>query len=263
TMALQEDPNYALAYAGLADCYMTGSGRYLDLPGAQAIQKGMAVAMKALEIDEALVEAHASIAGSLSGLFDWEASEKEFRRAIELNPNYATARHWYAEALWSMGRHEEAIAQAKRAKELDPLSLIVNTALGVALYFAGRYIESIEQYNYTLELDPNFQLAHYYLGFAYLQQSKFEEAIEELKEAYELMDGPENLAALGYAYALTGKKSEAEKILVELNDLSNSTYVSFLDIAMIYAGLEKKGLALEWLEKAVREKSARVKFLKV
>jgi len=163
-----------------------------------------------------------------------------------------------------MGRHEEAIAQATCAKELDPLSLIVNTALGAAFYFANRYVEAIEQYKSTLDLDPKFQRAYYWLGFAHLQLAEYKEAIAAFEEAIILSsDSPENRAALGYAYAIAGKHSEAEKILIELKKLSSRRYISPMDIAMIYVGLERKEQSPEWLDKAFKVRTDGIQWLKV
>ncbi|MGB6338619.1 MAG: protein kinase, partial [Candidatus Aminicenantaceae bacterium] len=172
--AIEIDPNYALAYSGLADCYIAGGGRHLDLSAEEAYAKAREAAQKALELDETLAEAHNSLAGVLTSYFwFWERAENEFIRAIELNPSYATARIWYAEHLYSIGRHDVSIQQARLALELDPLSSMISTALGVSLYFGGEYDQAIQQYQRTLTVTPNFQRAIYWLGFGYIKKEMY------------------------------------------------------------------------------------------
>ena len=216
--ALELDPNYALSWSGIADCYIAGGGRYLDLAAKEAYPKAKAAASKALEIDDTLAQAHTSLAGLLTSFFwDWELAEDEFKRAIEINPNYSTAHIWYAEHLWSMGHHEESIQQAKIALELDPLSLMTRTVLGITFHFAGQYDQAVQQYQSTLEIDPNFHEAHHWLGRTYAQMGKFKDAIEQLQIATSLSGGePGDKAVLGYTYALAGKQKEAEEILDQL-----------------------------------------------
>jgi len=262
--ALVKDPYYALAHVGLADCYKVGGGSYLGISAKDSNLWSKEAVMKALEIDETLAEAHATLAVSLAVDWHWSWAEREFKRAIELKPSYATAHQWYAETLVWMGRHEEAIVQVKRALELDPLSLIANTALGAVFYFTRRYDNATEQLRYTLELDPNFLRAYYWLGLSYVQVAMFEEAIAEFQKAINLSgENPEYLAALGYAYATEGSRDEAEKVLNQLKKLSNLRYVSPHDIAMIYASLHEIEQAFIWLEKAFEERAARTHSLKV
>jgi TolB-like protein/Tfp pilus assembly protein PilF len=181
--AITKDPGYALAYAGLADCYNVIS-HYGAVPPKASVPKAKIAAIKALEIDDALVEAHTSLAFALYNYdFAWLAAEKEFQRAIALNPNYATAHHWYAIYLATRGRLEEAIAEMQRARELDPLSLIINTEVGWMLYFGRHYNQAIEQYQKTLEMDPSFAVAHWGLGLAYQQKAMPQEAIAEFQKA--------------------------------------------------------------------------------
>jgi TolB-like protein/Flp pilus assembly protein TadD len=254
--AIAKDPTYALAYAGLADSYSILSDYGFVAPN-EAYPKAKEAALKALQLDETLAEAHTSL-GYVKTVYDWDWSgaEKEFQRAIELNPSYATAHHWHAVALMMMGRSEGAIAEIKRALELDPLSLIINRGLGTVLYAARQYDQAIEQYRKTLELDPNFPLAHSFLGLAYVQRSMYKEGIAECEK--ELVISPSNtfaLTGLGYAYAVAGRRAEAQKVLDKLNELSKQKYVSALDMVRIYAGFGEKDKAFKWLEKAYEDRS--------
>ncbi len=262
--AIEEDPNYALAYAGLADSYNI-LGFYSALPPKEAYQKAKAAALKALELDDALSEAHTSLAYDREYHdWNWLASEKKFQRAIELNPSYAIAHHWYAEYLAAMGRMDEAIAEKKRALELDPLSLIVNASLGWIFYLARQYDQAIEQLRKTLELDPNFAVAHWLLGQIYEQKEMFKEAIVEFQEAITYSGGNSTiLASLGHAYAVAGKRDNAMKVLGKLKELSKRKYVSSYDIAEIYIGIGEKDRAFEWLKNAYEEGARALVFLKV
>jgi Tfp pilus assembly protein PilF len=200
-------------------------------------------ALKALEIDDKLAEAHASLAFIKSNYdWDWSGAEQEFKRAIELNPGSATAHHFYGLALAYMGgRFEEAIDESKRAVELDPLSLIINADLGHVFYEARKYELAIEQERKTLEMDPNFNPAHHWLGLAYLQKSMDKEGIAEFEKEFPF---------LGYAYAVAGRRAEAQQVLDKLNELSKQKYVPAVSMARIYVGLGEKDKAFEWLEKA-------------
>jgi serine/threonine protein kinase/tetratricopeptide (TPR) repeat protein len=261
--AIEIDPGFALAYTGIADCYIAGGGSYLGVSSKIAYEKAKEAAKKALAIDETLAEAHTSL-GACESEGNWLLAEREFKRAIELNANYVTAHQWYAEHLCEMGRYEEAIAQAKLALELDPLSLTANTALGAFFYFAGRYDKAIEQLRYTLELDPNFLRAHYWLGLSCAQNAMFKDAIVEFQKAISLSgNGAEYLAALGFAHALAGDKSKAEVLLGQLKELSKSKYVSSIDLAMIYIALDDKEKAIALLEKGYEEGADRLSSLKV
>jgi len=223
------------------------------------------MAEKALELDDTLAEAHTSLAGVLTSYFwYWELAENSFIRAVELNPSYATARSWYAEHLWSIGRHEVSIQQAKLALELDPLSSMISTVLGVSLYFAGEYDQAIQQYQRTLEIDPDFQRAINWLGFSYVQKEMYREAIEQFQLVLNLSGGDSvDLAALGYVYAIAGQRNEAEEVLRQLESLSNQRYVSPVDMAMLHIGLDDKKQAIEYLEKAYGEHADRMSWIKV
>jgi tetratricopeptide (TPR) repeat protein len=250
--AIEKDPNYALAYAGLANCYITLDSYFL-LPPKEAIPKAKVAAMKALEIDDNLAEAHTASATYYYD-WDWSASERQFRRAIELNPNYATAHQWYAELLVYEGRFDEAIAEIKRAQELDPLSLIINTVMGRIYWQTRQYDQGIEQLRKTIEMDPNFAPAHRHLGVVYELKGMYPEAIAEIQRAVTLSgNGREYIAILGQAYAVAGKRAEALKIIEGLKEESKRHYVPAYGIAVTYARLGEKDLAFEWFEKAYEE----------
>jgi serine/threonine-protein kinase len=261
--AIEKDPKYDLAYAGLADSYYL-LGRYSYLSPGETFPKGAKAAEQALAIDKRLGEAHNSLAMIKRNYdFDWIGAEKEFKLAVEFSPNYATAHHWYALFLSGLGRHSEALPEIKRAVELDPLSLIINTNLAWAQYFARDYDRAIENFKKTLEMDPSYAVAHQRLGQTYLEKGSYGEAISELEEAVTL--SPENtevLAALGHAFAVSGKKEDAVKILARLNDLSKDFYVSAYDKATVYLGLDDDDKALEYLEKAYEERAGYIVFIK-
>lgn len=254
--AVEQDPGYALAYAGLADSYtLLGWNSYL--PPKDAFPKGKAAAMKALKFEEDLAEAHTSLAASL-WLHDWSWSEAQtaFSSSVKLGPSYPTAHHWFAEYLMTMGRPEEAIAMIRHALELDPLSLIINVAVGWILYFGRRYDEAIDQLRKTLELDTNYSIAHWILGLVYRNMNRLQEAIDEGEQAAALSGGsPLMRAALAHTYAKAGRTNEAVGILSELLELAKHNYVSPYFLAGIYVGLQEKGRALECLEAAFQEKS--------
>jgi serine/threonine-protein kinase len=262
--AIDKDPGYALAYAGLADCYAIYNSYQVELPRASG-PKAKAAATKALEIDNTLAEAHASLGMTRMGYeWDWAGAEREFQRAIELDPNYATAHHWYAICLWTAGRSEQAIASLKQAQELDPLSLIINTDIGLQLHFARRYDEAIEQGQKALEMDSNFAAGHRPLGMAYEQKGMYAEAIAEFQKALDVSRGnPFALGALGHAYAVSGNREKARQVLSDLLALSKRRYVPPFSTAVIYTGLGDKERALEWLEKAFDDRSLEMIFLKV
>jgi TolB-like protein/Tfp pilus assembly protein PilF len=254
--AIAADPKYALAYVGLADAYVLmpfyGAGTPQD-----CYPKAKAAAKKALELDDTLAEAHTSLAYVLQVYdLDFDGSISEFQRAIELNPNYATAHHWYGiELLISLRRFDEAIREVKRGLELDPLSLPINGALGRTYYFARRYDEAIEQLRKTSEMDPGFYYAHWNLGSALAAKGAIGAAIEEYEKARALSDDPFVLGLLGHAYASSGNKMEAEKILDQLKELSKERYVSAYSFALVYLGLGNKEEALRWLEKSYQDRT--------
>ena len=255
--AIDEDPNYAQAYTGLADTYaLLGDWQYAVLTPKEAFPQAKAAAIKALELDDSLGEAHNSLAFCFDA-FDWdfESAGKEFRRAIELNPGYATAHHWYAWHLSLMGQYDEAIAEMRKAKNLDPLSLIINSDLAELLVIAHFYDESMSQSRKTIEMDPNFALAHNQLAQAYIQKHMYDQAIAELQKAVELSKGsPTCIANLARACAASGKTSDAVKLLSDLKNSSNRSYSDASEIAVIYAALGDRDQAMNWLEKGFEER---------
>jgi len=255
--AIDEDQNYAQAYSGLADTYaLLGDWQYGVMTPKEALPKAKTAAIKALELDSTLSEAHNSLAFCFDA-FDWdlESAGKEFQRAIELNPGYATAHHWYAWHLSLLGRYDEAIEEMRKAKSLDPLSLIINADLAELLVIAHFYDESIIQSRKTIEMDPNFALAHIQLAQAYLQKHMNGEAIAELQKADELSAGsPTCIANLARAYAASGRTSEAMKLLSDLKNHSNGGYSDAAEVAMVYAALGDKDLAMHWLESGYEQR---------
>jgi len=265
--AVEKDPKYALAYTGIADSYslLTMAIDVGSLSPSQAIPKARAAAMKALELDDTLAEAHTSLAFiKLNYDWDWSAAETEFRRGIELNPNSANAHHWYSHYLMAMGRTNESLAESKRALELDQLSLIMNTHLGWHYFMAHQFDLAIEQLRKTIEMDPNYGLAHWYLGLAYEQSAMYAQAAAELQTAKDLLKKNVGIeAGIGRVDALSGKRAEAEKVIDELKDRSKQIYVSSYHIASIYASLGDKDRAFEWLQGAYKERSDSLVYLKV
>jgi TolB-like protein/DNA-binding winged helix-turn-helix (wHTH) protein/Flp pilus assembly protein TadD len=255
--AVDEDSKYARAYSGLADTYaLLGDWQYAVMTPKEALPKAKAAAIKALELDSALGEAHNSLAFCLDG-FDWDfdSAGKEFRRAIELNPGYATAHHWYAWHLALLRRYDEAIVEMRKAANVDPLSLIINADLAELLALAHSYDESIRQSRKTIDLDPNFGLAHNHLGQAYLQKHMNDEAVAELQEAVKLSGGsPTCIANLARAYAASGKRSEAVKLLSDLTKRSIPGQSHASEIAVICASLGDTDQTIKWLEKGFEER---------
>lgn len=252
--AIAKDPNYALAYAGLADSYAL-----LSVFGAAApqdsIPQARAAAKKALDLDDSLAEAHASVGRILTGYdFDFPRAIAEFERAIALDPNYATAHHWLGWGpLSALGQFDRAIVEGKRAVELDPLSSIDNADLGLIYIHARRYDDAIAQLRKTIELDPYFYVAPYYLGIAFQLNGQVPEAISAYQKAAELNDDPENLAYLGQVYARTGRRSDAQTILAQLTQQAKSRYVSAYSLAVLLLALGEKDRAMDELERAYRE----------
>jgi len=253
--ALGKDPSYGLAYAGLADSYGLLS-IYGAASPADSFPQARAAAKKALELDDTLAEAHSSLAFSLAHYdFDLEQSLKEFERAIQLNPNYATARHWYSNnPLVELGQFDRAIAEGKRAVELDPLSLIISADLGEDYFFARRYDEAIAQLRKTIEMDPRFHYAHWNLGEVWQLKAQLNEAISEYRKAVELNDDPFVLALLGQAYARAGQREEAQRILSRLSEEARSRYVHAYSFALMYLALGDKERAIDEMERAYRER---------
>jgi eukaryotic-like serine/threonine-protein kinase len=262
--AIEKDSNFALAYAGLADCYVVPAVRQ---PPREVMPKAKAAARRALELDETLAEAHTSLGRVLAAYdWDWKGAEKEFKRAIELNPRYAVAHQWYGGWFDAMGRHAEAIAERKRAQELDPLSLVINFELGIAFLYAREYDQAIEQFHRTLEMDQNFPPVYAFLSAAYEQKGMYAEAIVEFRKAVSLKGGSEwSLArgGLGHVYAVMGKTNEARQVLDELKQLSTQEYVPATSVALVYAGLGEKDQAFTWLEKAHKERSFQIQWITI
>jgi TolB-like protein/Tfp pilus assembly protein PilF len=254
--AVEKDPGYALAYAGLADSYvLLGWNSYL--PPKDAFPKGKAAAMTALRLDPNLGEAHAPLAAVLWLYgWQWQEAQKEFNRSLELNPTYPTANHWRAEYLMTMGRYGEAIAKMKNSQTLDPLSLIINVAIGWAYYMARRYDEALDQLLQTVELDPNYPVTFWILGLLYRTTGCFELAITEGEKGVRLSGGsPVMRAALAHSYGKAGRAKEALQILDELTKLAGHKYVAPHFFAGIYIGLGENDRALEYLEKSYEEHS--------
>src|SRR6266566_4986198 len=266
--AIDKDPNYALAYAGLADAYVLLSA-YAEGSPKDSLPQAKAAALKALELDNTLGEAHATLANALVAYdLNFAEANREFRRAIELNPNYATAHQWYGETgLVPLGQFEEAIAEVKRALELDPLSLVINADVGNVLTSARRYDEAIEQLRKTVEMDPGFYYAHWTLGDALELKGLNEEAIAEYKEAIALNDDPLPRALLGHLYAKIARKNEALAILKQLRELRESSkqrYISPYNLALIHIGLDQKDEAMQLLEETYEDRDGyNTAFIKV
>ena len=258
------DPNFALVFAALAESYTLASGYAISTPH-ESFPKARAAAERALKIDDSLAEAHNALAYVLFN-YEWNfaESEREAARAIALNPNYATAFHWFGNAnLLAMGKFDESISALRRAQELDPLSLIVNADLATNYLFARRTDEAIEQFRKTLEMDDNFYYAHAYLGRAYLMKNSFPEALAELKKAQTLSDDPRIYMLFARTYAKMGDRKNALKMLARLKDISRYKYVSPYYFALVYAGLNEKDQAFAWLETALREREGRMTLIKV
>jgi TolB-like protein/DNA-binding winged helix-turn-helix (wHTH) protein/Tfp pilus assembly protein PilF len=251
--AITIDPSYAEAYAGLADSYaVAGDWKYGVLPPLDAFPKATAAAAKALVLDASLGEAHASLAYALDLYgWDWVAAETEYKQAIQLNPGYATAHQWYSWHLFMVGRDDDALNELRRAESLDPLSLIINADIADALCVAHRYDEAVEQSEKTLKMDANFAVGHYELGQALVQKHMYDQAIVEFQRAIELSGHSGAFDSnLGYAYAVSGRKEEALKIVDELESRHPTNYSVDADIALIYVGLDDRDEAINRLNKA-------------
>jgi tetratricopeptide (TPR) repeat protein len=264
--ATQLDPNYALAYAGLSDCYAIISAEIFGtMPASEAAPKARAAAVRALELDPTLAEAQTSLATEKFNYeWDWSGAAQGFERAIGLNPSYATAYQRYSLYLIAMGRAQDSFAQIQKARALDPLSLSINFSLGWRLYMARQYDAAITQLKDTLEMDPSYELPHLVAGQAYEQKGNYALAIPELRKAVELSRGtPLMVSALAHAYARSGNRAEAEKLLAQLQAKSMNHYVSPYYFAIVCVGLGRTEEALDWLEKAFGDRSNGLVFLKV
>ncbi len=261
--AIAIDPSYALAYVGLADAYrsLALAG---DMPPAEVFPNARAAAVKAIEIDDTLAEAHSSL-GNIINRYDWDlnAAETQYKRALELDPNSADAHVNYAGLLSNVGRHAEAIAEITRAREIDPLNSRTRTMEAGTLIQAGQTDEALARLQKTFELDPNFWLAHLFASRAYIQKRMYAEAIAEARKARELSDNGHPSALLAYALARSGKQTEARGLLEELLKLSSERYFPSYNIAVVYDGLDERDKTFAWLERAFKDRDARMLTLKV
>jgi DNA-binding winged helix-turn-helix (wHTH) protein/TolB-like protein/Tfp pilus assembly protein PilF len=261
--AVEKDPRYALAHAGQADCYLVLSD-YGVLRPDEALLQAKFAAQQALTLDETLAEAHASMGFIARNYdYDWPSAEREFKRALELNPNYATAYHWYALYLAALTRFDEAFTAGQRAQELDPLSFAISAAVGVIHVYARQYEQASEVYRKMLELDPRFHRARQLLGAVYQKQGQHRAAIAELEHARRSDDRLEILAWLGAAYAAAGQRDKARQIVAQLQNLSTQRYVVPYDVALTFINLGEKDAAFAWLERAYAERSGAITSLKV
>ena len=262
--AVALDPNYALAYAGIADSHILLAVWGTE-PPAQSMEFAKQAALKALSADENLAEARTSLA-FIKWVYDWDFSgaDAEFSRAIELNPNYATAHHWRAYYLVSNGRSDEAIAAIKRAQELEgPLSVGIMTDIGEIYCWAGRYDEAVEHLTEIMKVEPNYAVAHYELGIAYLKKDRPLDAIAELERAKVLESEPRIVSALAFAYGVAGETAKAQALIADMESDSAKRYVSPFSIALAYSGLGEEDVAIDWLEKARAERSDAMAILEV
>ncbi|MDQ5838618.1 MAG: tetratricopeptide repeat protein [Acidobacteriota bacterium] len=251
--AIIEDPSYALAYAGLADAYST-LGILDDLAPQETMPKARSAALKALELDDGLAEAHASL-GYVKHRYewDWAGAEREFRRAIELKPGYATAHQWYGWYLICLGKSDEALAEFRSAQSLDPLSLYTNLTMGAPYFYSRQYEKAAEQYRKVIEMNPDFWLAHLWLARTYEQEGRYEDALDELQKVSKNTGAnAAEVSDRGCVYALAGKTAEARAALAELQQMSRRRYVAPCGAAVVYAGLGQKDEAFEWLAKALK-----------
>jgi serine/threonine protein kinase/tetratricopeptide (TPR) repeat protein len=260
--AIEKDPGYALAYAALGHYYYDASE--LLLPPREAMPKAKAAAKRAIEIDDNLAEGHTTLAIVAAKYeWDWSNAAREFKKALELNPNSAAAHLWYGLYLASMGLMGESIAELKQAQQLDPFGVEGSSYLGTAFYWARQYDQAIEQQRRTIEMDPNFYPAHVALAWAYEEKGQFSEAIAETQKARQIDDNPWVVANLGRAFAVAGKRPEAQTVLSQLKQVSRRRFVSAYDVATIYAALGEKDQAFLWLEKALQERAEWLVYLKV
>jgi tetratricopeptide (TPR) repeat protein len=258
--AIAKDPKYALAYVGLADCYLLLPS-YAAVSPADSVPPARAALKKALELDDSLAEAHASSGLLATVELELQPGIDELKRAIELKPNYATAHHWLALAWMTVGKFDPAIAEARRAVELDPLSLIINADFSWLYLCARRYDEAEAQARKVLEIDPRFFLAHYYLGEILQFTGRSAEATAEYQKAFDLTNDPYPLAALGQIYARTGKVEEARKILSQLDEEAKSRFIAPYARALLLTGLGEREQAIDELERAYREKTGAYLFV--
>lgn len=267
--AIANDPEYAQAYSGLADAYaLLGSNPTTAITRREAMAKARAAALKALATDETLAEAHTSLAFVYWHYdWNWQAAEKEFQRALQLNPSYPTAHHWFAYYLVSQGRIDQALEEIRRAQQADPLSVIINTDAAEMLYFAHQYDQAIEQAERALEMDSQFPLARLMLAFSYLEKHQYKAALEEAKKATQVPGaGPDVKANLAATYAAVGHAAQARALLLQLKSESERQHPSkllFSPIAQVYASLGEKDQAFAWLEKDFQNRNGGLTLIKV
>jgi TolB-like protein/predicted Ser/Thr protein kinase len=261
--AVEKDPGFALAWAGLADCYALYSFYDAGAP-KDAVPRAKEAATIALRIDDEIALAHVALAWvKLDYDWDWPGAEKEYKRALELSPNDGTVHQRYGASLLAFGRLDEYLAETKHARELEPTSLIINSLVGRALYYSRQYDQAINDLRRTLDMDPNFVSALWYIGWAYEQKSMYTEAIAALQNAARISGGdPVILGSLGHAYAASGRRSEALRTLAGLKELAKQRYVAPFDVAVVYVGLGDKDQTFEWLQKSLEDHSHWVIWLK-
>ena len=259
--AIEKDPGYALAYAGVADSYAVGNGAYLGLPPQEARPKAKAAALKALELDDFLAEAHTTLADTYL-YYEWNfaKSDEEFRRAIAANPNYPTAHQWYAECLYAVGRYDEAIAEAKRAQELDPLSPIINASLAATFLYARKFDDAIDQYKKTIQMDPNIDLAHWDLADAYIKKKMYPEAVAEWQAALTISGNPALAAGVGEVYKSSGFQAAIQKMF-DNRPKDQSPGSRAFAVAKLCVALGKKNEAISWLQKAYAAREGAMVYL--
>src|SRR5262245_12025624 len=258
--ALERDPHYALAYAGLADCYRSLPIRS-DVPSREAFPKAKEAALRALEIDGRLAEAHTNL-GWIKFWYEWDwgGSEKEYRRALQINPNYALAHVGYAHLLSNLGRHEEALEEVDRALKLDPLDSFMGAMKGQFLFHARRYPQAVDHLHKALEVEPNFWIGQIVLGMNYEREGRYEEALEAFRKARESSGTTAPLSLTGYTLDACGRRAEAERTLRELQAISAKAYLSHYNMTLIYQGLGNSDQTLRWLERAYQERDVRMVF---
>jgi Tfp pilus assembly protein PilF len=260
--AIAIDRQYAQAYAGLADAYYRAAT--VHLAPQEAVPRARAMAAKALQLDDSLAEAHAAL-GIIKFRYDWDfdGAEREFRRAIQLNPEDVTAHQWYSEYLTAAGRSRESVAEAKAAQAIDPVAADVAWDVGFALLFAGRTREAIEQLRSAIDLNPQFWLTHSFLGWAYGEAGDYDRALAELQTALKLDDNADTRTQLVWIYAKAGRRQDAQRVLEEILQRARTTYVSPFYIAASYASLGDNDRAFEWLKKACAERAELLVFVNV
>ena len=263
SQATELDPNFALAYSGLADAYCS-LGVIGDVAPGEVFPKARVAAEKALGLDASLAEAHTSLAYvKFSYDWDWNAAEAEFQRAIELNPNYAIAHHWYGQFLRLMGREEDSIREGQKAQDLDPRSLIINVEAGLPYYYSHRYDEALSHFRKALELDPNFALAHNDIGWVLEAEGKYPEAIQEFERAVQISDVAALWSSLGHAYGTAGRRRDARKVLERLREIARQHYVSPSYEAAVHLGLGEYDEAMDLYERAYAERSWAMLWFKI